>query len=98
MKYHSNVIIGGAKMSSGCEKYGNYYYCIKSDLSENNEIYVYADDVKVIDGDIFFISKRDHGDFVNLSISRGFWKCFFAASLWDGSAVSVEHWKGEVVR
>ncbi|MHB1665579.1 MAG: hypothetical protein ACYCT7_10050 [bacterium] len=84
----------------GPAQYGNLYYCIKTDLSQDNEIYVYADLVEINNhGDLILykcneIAKNVFINYINLVIPAGKWDCFFAASCIDGSAVAVEHWKG----
>lgn len=85
---------------TGTERYGRYYWCIKTDVSENGEIYVMADKAVVgDDGSIQFIREEEGKEkFINLAIAPGKWTAFYAASVIDGAAVAVEHWKGEVVR
>ena len=73
---------------------GNFYYCIKTRLSENGEIYAFADQVNIDDGAL--ILRRTDG-LITLSISKGNWSSFYAASVIDGACVSVEHWKGEYI-
>jgi len=78
---------------SGPEKYGIYYWCVKTDLSEDGEIYVHADSVRVNEnGDVLFLQESG---IINLSLANGTWRALFAASVFDGSAVAVMHWKGE---
>lgn len=75
--------------------YGRLYFCIKTDLSDDGEIYATADEITITEnGDL--IMKRSDGQTM-LAFSSGNWKCIFAASAIDGSAVSVEHWKGEKI-
>ena len=77
-------------------QYGKYYWCIKSDLSENGDIYVFADKLKVTpNGDLICIG--EDGPPV-LALAAGHWKAFFAADVIDGAAAAVQHWKGEVKR
>ena len=85
---------------SGAEKYGNYYWCIKTDVShETGELYAYADKVQVDQaGCLVLIRCKDGEELPTLAFAQGSWKAFYAASVWDGSAVSVEHWEGEVSR
>ena len=79
----------------GGEKYGNRYWCVKvpKKISTSGEIYVFADEVKVSDGDLLFFRKGLTD--INLGISKENWITFFAASCIDGHAVAVEHWEGE---
>jgi hypothetical protein len=82
---------------TGPAKYGNFYWCIKTKLSSNGEIYVHADSVSVTEnGSLQMQTKKEFAQ--NLIIAQGQWTAVFAASLLDGSAVAVEHWKGEVQR
>ncbi len=75
-------------------KYGKWYYCIKSNMSENNDIYAYADKVVVTDaGNLMLLSD---GGFINLAFAPGDWDAIYAASCIDGSPIAVEHWAGEV--
>lgn len=79
--------------------YGAYYWCVKTDLSESGEIYVYADAVRCEPtGGVLFVSRQDDGECINLALAAGKWTAVFAASVLDGHAVAVEHWEGEVVR
>lgn len=85
----------------GSEKYGRYYFGIKvtRDVSPDGEIYVMADDVQVTPaGALEFIRIGDDTSRVNLSIAPNKWLAHFSASLWDGHAVAVEYWTGEVNR
>ena len=70
-----------------------FYWCVRvnEEISEEKEIYIHADVVEVKDGDLIF---RKQDGLPVFAISKGNWKVFFAASLWDGHAVHVEHWKG----
>ena len=81
-------------------RYGNCYWCAKVDrLSENGEIYVFADDAVVNEhGDLLFVREKDDRRETVLAIAAGQWRAFFAASCLDGCAVAVEHWQGEVER
>lgn len=81
------------------DHYGDLYWCVKTDLSENGEIYVHADEVELKDGTLIFWKGRGiQREFVNLALAPGKWQTFYAASIMDGSAVAVVHWKGEVSR
>lgn len=86
-------------MDSGCSNYGQYYWCVKvpKTLSENGEIYVHADKVSLsATGALLFENSKDWT--FNLVLAPGQWLACYAASVFDGSAVAVEHWKGEVDR
>lgn len=73
--------------------YGKRYWCIKTDLSPDGEIYVHADEVRFAYGAAIFESGKD----VRLALAAGSWKAVFAASVIDGHAVAVEHWKDEIL-
>lgn len=80
----------------GPNNYGDYYWCVKSNLSDNGEIYLHATRIEITqNGDILFFGKDD---IIMLSIAKNNWSAFFAASLLDGAAVAVEHWPGEIIR
>ncbi len=79
----------------GAERFGVYYFCVKTTLSESGEIYVHADSVSIAQGALVFLG---HQDIPVLVIALGDWSACFAASVLDGSAVAVPHWKGEVTR
>jgi len=84
---------------SETSSYGRYYWCVKSDLSEDGEIYVYSDEVRVTPtGGVLFVSAKDGTEHVRLALAPGKWSAVYAASVMDGSAVAVERWKGEVER
>ena len=85
---------------SGAEKYGRFYWCIKTGLSkETGEIYAYADEVQIDQtGCLTLIQHHDDGRRTpTLALASGSWQAFYAATALDGSAVSVEHWAGEVI-
>lgn len=77
-----------------------YYWCIKvsEDVSPDNEIYLYSDYVKIVEGNLIFIRIKDDITIPVFAIAKGKWTTFFAASVWDGHAYHVEHWKGEIDR
>jgi len=90
---------------NGPARYGRYYWCIKSPLSESGEIYVHADRIETT-GNGALICWGGGGDRDEnpehrhpvMVIAPGKWSVVYAASLMDGSAIAVEHWEGEVVR
>lgn len=83
----------------GPAKYGRYYWCVKTELSEDGEIYVFADDVRFTPtGAVLFVRRKRDAEEVNLALAPGQWTAVYAGSCFDGNAVAVEHWKGEVVR
>jgi hypothetical protein len=87
--------------TGGPSDYGKYCFCVKTPLSESGEIYVMADETDfTADGAVIFLGTRTdkEDDRTNLALAAGQWSAVYAASCWDGSAVAVEHWKGEVNR
>lgn len=85
--------------STGAEWYGRYYWCVKTALSDDGEIYVFADDVSIEDGALWLTQRKDGvGDQLVLAFAPGQWTAVFGASCIDGHAVAVEHWAGEVAQ
>ena len=86
--------------TGGASDYGQYYWCVKTELSGSGEIYVFADEVRHLPtGGVLFVSKRADGcEINNLALAAGQWAALFAASCFDGHAVAVEHWEGEIIR
>ena len=85
---------------SNPSSYGQFYWCIKvmTHLSESGEIYAYADEVTTNpDGSLALLQDKGGTKEVTLLIAAGAWLALYAASALDGSALSVEHWKGELV-
>jgi hypothetical protein len=84
-------------------KYGNLYWCVKTNMSEDGEIYLHADSVHFTStGDVVFSKAPNTGKgnaqpTPMLALASGHWTALYAASVIDGHAVAVEHWKGEVV-
>lgn len=80
-------------------KYGQFYWCAKvvEDLARDREIYLMADEVRLVDGALSFVRSGKEVEQINLLIAPGKWLAVYAASLIDGSAVAVEHWAGEVI-
>lgn len=87
--------------------YGRYYWCVKvpKAISKSGEIYLYADDVRVEpNGSLVFIGSLygeryeqvDPKPRINLVLGPKAWISCYAASCFDGHAVSVEHWEGEI--
>jgi hypothetical protein len=79
------------------EKYGHYYWCIRvgKKLCSIGEIYAFADEVAVKDGVLMLLQKKESVSIPTLIIPCGQWVSVYAASILDGSPVSVVHWKGE---
>jgi len=92
----------------GTSKYGSKYWCIKSKTSKDGEIYVMADRLAVTEAGTLIAwggnrSKTTDAPSADrqipvLMLAAGRWTAAYAASTFDGSAVAVEIWKGEVDR
>ncbi len=73
---------------------GKNYWCVKTDLSDDGEVHLYADSALITDtGDVVF---RNGDGLALISFAEGNWSAFYAASTEDGSPLAVEHWAGEV--
>jgi len=89
--------------TSNASSYGNLYWCVKTTMSEDGEIYLHADSVHFTStGDVVFskapnTAKGNTQPTPMLALASGHWTALYAASVIDGHAVAVEHWKGEVV-
>ena len=84
---------------TGAEKYGRYYWCIKTPASEDGEVYAFADRIEVTpNGDLMLWTGRDELSYQSMSFAKGNWSAFFAASVIDGRTISAEFWKGELDR
>ncbi len=88
---------------TGTACYCSSFWCIKR--GGEPEIYVMADRLEVDStGALLCIGgfRSEAGPakdpFTVLLIAPGNWTAAYAASCWDGSAVAVEAWEGEVVR
>ena len=80
---------------SGTARYGQYHWCIKTKLSKSGEIYIDANEAKVLpSGALLMLGKTG----VNLALANGQWTAVYAASCLDGSAIAVSHWDGEIIR
>lgn len=91
--------------------YGHKRYCIKvpKTVSKNGEIYLCADEVRFNpDGSVIFLGyywdtevhpwvKEDEELRVTLALAPKNWTAIYAASCFDGSAIAVESWEGEVI-
>jgi hypothetical protein len=90
----------------GTLRYGARYFCIKTPAAPDGEIYVMADRLEVtpvgalIAWGGFRRQGRDleegEAGLICLTLAPGQWTAAFAASLIDGNAIAVEHWKDEV--
>ena len=87
------------RRTGGASDYGKYYWCVKTELSDDGEIYVFADEVRFTPtGGVLFVSQDASTERVRLALAPGMWSGVSAASCFDGHAVAVERWQGEVVR
>lgn len=79
-------------------KAGEYYFCVKTKLSPDGEIYVHGDSVDFTpNGGVTFWKHFEDGKRVpTFAASNGQWIAVYVASIIDGGAIGVEHWKGEV--
>ena len=77
--------------------YGEFYWCIKTGLSKDGQIFVYADDAKILpDGTLVLLRTRGANPEINLSISAGNWQAVYAAHVLDGVPFAVKRWAGEI--
>jgi len=96
-------------MTRRTDKYGQAYWCIgvPESIAPDGQIYAMACRAEVDQTGALILwrdSRLQQDDTYapmdrpapNLAFAAGQWRYFFAASLMDGSAVAVEHWKGEV--
>ena len=67
------------------------YYGVKVDksISEDGEIFLYADYFDVINGYLIFRKN----EIINFIIAKEKWSVVFEASILDGHPMNVEHWK-----
>ena len=77
---------------TGPARYGDKYWCIKTSISPDGEVYVMADAIEVHGGALMCVG---HERQIVLTVAPGEWS---AASVMDGSAVAVDRWEGEVIR
>jgi 2-hydroxy-3-keto-5-methylthiopentenyl-1-phosphate phosphatase len=82
------------------EDWGINYYCVKvfKSFCEQEEIYVYADNINVTDdGSIHFITYSEDGEEeeVTLVIPANQWKCCYLADEKYGTPKSIHRWKKE---
>jgi len=84
-------------MLNGPEQYGRHYWCIKTKLSKSGEIFVHADDVRILpDGTLSLIRIRDgQPPAINLVLAPGNWNSCYAASAMDGAPLAIEFWEGQ---
>jgi len=78
------------------DKYGKYYWCVKTHLSESGEIYANADEALVTETGDLVLRRTGDNEHTTLILAQGEWKACFAASVMDGTPVAVDHWEGEL--
>ena len=77
--------------------YGEFYWCIKTKLSKDGEIFAYADDAKILpDGTLVLLRMRKDVPEINMSISAGNWQAIYAAHVHDSAPFAITQWAGEV--
>jgi hypothetical protein len=79
--------------------YGKFYWCVLVDkaLAESGEIYFNADGVETDQSGTFVACRvKDGVKEVILMVPAGMWKTVFAASIIDGHALGVDHWKEQI--
>ena len=92
------------------DRYGSRYWCIgvPEAICPDRQIYLMACRLVVENGTLLCwrdqTLRQDEAGYEPLpqpqlmnAWAPGHWLYFFAASVWDGSAVNVDHWKGEVL-
>jgi hypothetical protein len=79
----------------GAKRHGRSYWCIKTDLSSDGEIFVIADQLDVTSSGAL-IALSSQAQSISLILAPGSWTAAYAASTVDGSPVAIEHWEGEV--
>ena len=67
---------------------GERYFCIK--LSTQKDIYVFAEQVEILNGVIVLRGRDGH---ISFALAAGQWEYCYAASCADGSPIAVEHWR-----
>jgi hypothetical protein len=87
----------------GTSKYGGNYWCIRSTVSPNGEIYLNADRLEVTEAGalIAWGGPRDKSSDAPspdvqipvFAVAAGHWTAAYSASILDGAPVAVEPWK-----
>lgn len=78
--------------------YGDRYWCVKTPLSDDGEVYLHSDRAVVTDcGALLFQHVTAACEVeTTMAFASGEWRAYYAASCIDGAPVAVEHWLGEV--
>lgn len=82
----------------GSRHHARNYWCIKTSLSDDGEIFVSADQLDVTGGGALIASHNHPRNRITLILAPGTWSAAYAASTDDGLALAIEHWEGEVKR
>lgn len=79
-------------------RFGDRYFCIKSPLATDGEIYVMADALYVEPSGALMCMGHTvkHEPLPVLVLAPGQWTGAYAASLMGGIPVAIEHWTGEL--
>jgi|TARA_R100000501_G_C2517028_1_gene45981 hypothetical protein len=89
--------------------YGNLLYCVKTSLSEDNDIFINADTLSYTpNGDVVFKGRyrgdnpgkppdKNKEEDVRMIISKGKWDAIYQVSPLTFEAISVDRWEGEIV-
>jgi hypothetical protein len=84
--------------SSVFERWGAYQWCIGLGRAGRGEIYLAADELRVDNGHLLCVAHAREIDgkakpeSITFALAPGAWRYFHAASVLDGSAVSVLTW------
>jgi hypothetical protein len=80
----------------GASRHSVNYWCIKTDLSSDGEIFVIADHLDVTSAGALIASRSSANQTCSLILAPGTWTAVYAASTHDGSPIAIEHWEGEI--
>jgi hypothetical protein len=71
--------------------YGGRYWSVET---QAERIWLHSDGYKIVDGDLVFFREAKDGrpEQTAFVFHRGFWKYFYAASLFDGGCEAIQHW------
>jgi len=92
----SEVTYGRNRRHRGARRHGVDYWCIKTDLSSDGEIFVIADHLEVTSIGALVASRSGVNQTRILILAPGTWTAVYAASTDDGSPIAIEHWEGEI--
>jgi hypothetical protein len=92
----SEIISRANRPYRGSRSSGRNYWCIKTGLSDDGEIFVAADQLDVTSGGALIASLNQPSTRITLILAAGTWSAAYAASTDDGSAVAIEHWEGGI--